>query len=207
MTRTKPGKIVIISSPSGGGKTSICRRLLSRTRKAAGWQFSVSYTTRDRRRGEKHGQQYYFVSPEEFDRKARWDFFAEHFRVHLYRYGTPRKPLEAVLKSGGVMILDVDVKGAKRLNKVYPDAITIFILPPSIKILRRRLTRRGTETSRQLKVRFENAKKEMRLYKKFEYAVINDNLDQATREVLSIIESHHCRVEKLKPEQIKQILG
>ena len=207
MSITKPGKIVIISSPSGGGKTSICRKLLSRSRKAAGWQFSVSYTTRSRRSGEKHGRQYYYISSEEFDRLADKDFFAEHFQVHLYKYGTPRKPLEKVLKSGGVMILDVDVKGAARIKKEYPDAITIFVLPPSIQTLRRRLRQRGTETKQQLKVRFENAINEMRLFKKFEYAVINHDLEKATKEVLSIINSHHCRVEKLKEEQIKKLLG
>lgn len=203
----KPGKIVIISSPSGGGKTSICRRLLSPSRRKQGWSFSVSYTTRAKRRGEVHGRQYYFVSKAEFDRMARADSFAEHFKVHLYNYGTPRKPLEKVLQHGGVMILDVDVQGAFKLKKEYPDAITIFVLPPSAAILRKRLRSRGTETPEQLKVRFENARNEMRLYRKFEYAVVNSDLDEATGQVLSIIESHHCRVENILPEQFDRILG
>lgn len=206
-TRIKPGRVVIISSPSGGGKSSICRKLLSRKRRGEGWQFSISYTTRARRPGERDGREYYFVSEEEFQKLVKKDFFAEHFPVHLYHYGTPRKPLDNVLHKGGVMILDVDVQGAFRLKKEYPDAITIFILPPSISELRHRLKRRGTETREQLRVRFENAKREMRLYNKFEYAVVNQDLDLATRQVLCIIEAHFCRTERLKGEQIKKITG
>jgi len=205
--RVKPGRVVIISSPSGGGKSSICRRLLSRKRRNDGWQFSVSYTTRSRRPGERNGREYFFVSEDEFQQLVKKNFFAEHFPVHLYHYGTPRKPLDNVRHNGGVMLLDVDVQGAFRLKKEYPDAITIFVLPPSITELRRRLKRRGTETREQLQVRFENAKREMRLYGRFEYAVVNQDLDLATRQVLCIIEAHFCRTERLKGEQIKKIAG
>lgn len=207
MKTTKPGKIVIISSPSGGGKTSICRRLLTAARKRQGWQFSVSYTTRQKRRGEKDGREYYFVSEEGYNRLSRAGFFAEHCRVHLYHYGTPREPLERAIKSGGVILLDVDVQGALKLRQEYPQAITVFVLPPSVTALRKRLKKRGTESKDQLKVRFENAKKEMKLYRKFKYAVINDNLSTAVRQVASIIGCHHCRAENLNPEQIKKITG
>ena len=164
MKRTKPGKIVIISSPSGGGKTSICRRLLSPARKRQGWRFSVSYTTREKRPGEKDGRAYYFVSDQEFGHLAQSGFFAEHCHVHLYHYGTPRRPLEQIIKQGGVMVLDVDVQGAVKLRNVYPQAITIFVLPPSVAALRTRLKRRGTESKEQLKVRFQNARREMKLF-------------------------------------------
>jgi guanylate kinase len=206
MKKTGKGTIVIISSPSGGGKTSICRRLLTPARRRRGWKFSVSYTTRQKRPGERNGREYHFVTPEQFDRLSRRGFFAEHCRVHLYHYGTPRKPLEQVLKKGGVMLLDVDVKGAFKLKRVYPQAITVFILPPSVAALRRRLKKRGTESPDQLRVRFENAKKEMRLYHRFEYAVINDDLDTAVQQVACIICSHQCRTENLDPEQIKRIV-
>jgi len=159
------------------------------------------------RRGEKNGREYYFVSKDEFDRLSRSGFFAEHFQVHQYRYGTPRRPLEKVLRSGGVMLLDVDVKGAFNLRQEYPQAITIFVLPPSVKALRKRLRKRGTESKDQLKVRFENAKKEMKLYRKFEYAVINDDLSTAVQQVASIINCHRCRTENLDPEQISKIAG
>ncbi|MEW6049950.1 MAG: guanylate kinase [Candidatus Zixiibacteriota bacterium] len=201
------GKIVIISSPSGGGKTSICRRLLSRSRRRQGWTFSVSYTTRKPRIGERNGREYVFVTEPQFDRKARAGFFAEHFRVHLYKYGTPRQPLEQIRRRGGVMLLDVDVNGAFRLRREFPDAITVFILPPSIAELKRRLRQRGTETAEQLRVRFENARKEMRLYHKFDYVVVNQELDVAVQDVLSIVRSHHCRVQSLSAEQIRNIIG
>jgi guanylate kinase len=207
MKRSKPGQIVIISSPSGGGKTSICRQLLRRRGKKEGWLFSISYTTREKRRGERSGREYYFVSKEEFSRLSRRRFFAEHCRVHLYHYGTPRGPLEQVLKWGGVMLLDVDIQGASKLKKVYPQAITIFILPPSKAALRRRLKRRGTESKEQLKVRFQNARREMKLFRKFEYTVINDDLNTAVRQVLSIIDSHPCLTQNLNKEQIATITG
>ncbi|UCD62770.1 MAG: guanylate kinase [Candidatus Zixiibacteriota bacterium] len=204
--KPKPGKIVVISSPSGGGKTSICRRLLTPARRQNGWTFSISYTTRRRRPSERNGREYYFVAEDKFRKLAAKNFFAEHFKVHLYRYGTPRRPLEKVIRSGGVIILDVDVQGAFRLKKTFPQAVTIFILPPSIPVLRRRLIRRGTETAEQRRVRFDNARKEIRLYKRFEYCVINDDLDTAVREVLGIITSHHCRTEHVPAEQIRKLL-
>ncbi|MEW6413476.1 MAG: guanylate kinase [Candidatus Zixiibacteriota bacterium] len=203
--KSKRGKIVVISSPSGGGKTSICRKLLSPARKSKGWRFSVSYTTRARRPGERNGREYVFVSEREFRDKVKANYFAEHFKVHLYHYGTPRKPLEQAVNSGGVILLDVDVQGAFRIKKEYPEAVTIFILPPSTSMLRKRLRRRGTETAEQLKVRFDNARKEMSLYRKFEYAVINEDLDTAVSEVLSIINCHHCRTENIKEEQIRKL--
>jgi len=203
----QPGRIVIISSPSGGGKTSICQRLLSPARKKKGWQFSISYTTREKRRGERNGREYHFINNEEFNRLAKSGFFAEHCCVHQYRYGTPRLPLEEVIRQGSVMVLDVDVKGAFKLRKVYPRAITVFVLPPSVAALRKRLKRRGTESKEQLKVRFQNARREMKLFRRFEYVVINDDLNTAVRQVLSIIDSHRCRTKNLDMEQIVKITG
>lgn len=188
--KKKSGKIVIISSPSGGGKTSICRKLLTPSRKKSGWKFSLSYTTRLKRAGEVNKREYVFVSEEKFKELAKAGFFAEHCVVHKYHYGTPRRPLENTLKKGGVMLLDVDVQGAFKLKKTYPEAITIFILPPSLKELKSRLLKRGTETIEQLKVRFENAKKEMKLKSKFEYNVINEDLKTAVKEVIDIIKNH-----------------
>src|SRR5512138_1138671 len=114
----------------------------------------------------------------------------EHFRVHQYNYGTPREPLERVRSRGGVMVLDVDIQGAFRLREEYPDAIMIFILPPSIAALRRRLKQRGTETREQLRIRFERAKQEMQAFDRFDYVVVNKELEVAVRQVLSIIDAH-----------------
>ena len=199
------GKIVIISSPSGGGKTSICKKLLSTHRRKKGWRFSISYTTRQKRPNERDGREYYFVSEKKFKALAKEDYFAEYCRVHLYYYGTPREPLEKAVKDGGVMILDVDVQGAFKLKKEYPEAITIFVLPPSIEELKKRLKARGTESREQLKVRFENAKKEMQHFNKFEYCVINQELEVAVKNVLCAINSHHLRSEFLSMEQKRKL--
>jgi guanylate kinase len=172
----KKGKIVIISSPSGGGKTTICRELI---RKNKTWRFSVSYTTREKRKGEIHGRQYYFVDREEFKKLRDKDFFAESERVHLYYYGTPRKQLEQVVRKGEVIILDVDVKGAASIKKKYPEALSLFIRPPSIIELKRRLKQRGTETKEQLKVRLQNAIKENQKYNRFDYIIVNKDINEA----------------------------
>ncbi|MDF1544867.1 MAG: guanylate kinase [bacterium] len=205
--KKKQGKIVIISSPSGGGKTSICRKLLSASRKKKGWTFSVSTTTRARRKGERDGREYNFVDDKTFRDLIRKDYFAEHFKVHLYRYGTPRTALDSTIKKGGVLLLDVDTQGAFRLKKEYPEAITIFVLPPSVRALKQRLSARGTETREQLRVRFENALSEMRLYNRFEYVVVNDSLQTAVDQVIGIVEAHPCRTENLDRELIKRIVG
>lgn len=201
------GQVVIISSPSGGGKTSICNRLMTSERRRRGWQFSISYTTRQRRPGEQNDREYHFVDEQSFRALKRKGEFAEDCRVHLYYYATPRKPLDRIIKNGGVMLLDVDVQGARKLRRRYSEAITIFILPPSRQELRKRLTKRGTETEEQKRVRFENASKEMKLYKDFEYVVVNDSLDTAVDDVLSIIRAHPCRTQFVKKEEIRHIVG
>ena len=206
---TKPGKTLIISSPSGGGKTSICRKLLSPARKRQGWTFSTSFTTREPRRGERNGREYVFVTDRQFDVPVAKGFFAEYFKVHLYKYGTPRKPIEQVRCRGGVMLLDVDVQGASRLKKEFSDAISIFVLPPSQAVLRKRLRRRGTETREQLKVRLDNALREMQTFGsyKFDYVVVNKELGKAIKQVLCIVEAHQCRFDRCDPEQIRKITG
>lgn len=123
------------------------------------------------------------------------DFFAEHFSVHLYDYGTPRGPVDKVISHGGIMLLDVDVQGARRLKREYNDAVTIFIKPPSEEALRQRLQQRGTETKDQLRIRFENARDEMKMHSEFDFVVINDDLNRATREVLSIIDGTVAKLE------------
>jgi len=203
MKRIK-GKIVIISSPSGGGKSSICRKLLKKNKD---WHFSISYTTRPPRKDETDGVEYHFVSHSEFQKSKNKDAFAESCQVHRFLYGTPRKPLEKILYSGGVILLDVDVKGAKKLKSQYPQAVTIFILPPSGAELKRRLKKRGTEDDKHLRIRRKRALSEMKLYKRFDYVVINKDLETAVNEVEMIIKSFHCRLKYLDAEQINRIVG
>lgn len=180
------GKVVIISSPSGGGKTTICRELLKRNRS---WRFSISYTTRPRRRSEADGREYYFVSPEEFIRLRRRRFFAETARVHLHYYGTPRGPLGEAIRKGRVILLDVDVKGAASIRRHYPQALSIFILPPSKAELKRRLKRRGTETRDQLRVRLQNAIAEMDRFNRFDFVIVNKNINEAVTAADHMIKS------------------
>lgn len=209
MTRyPQGGLLLILSSPSGGGKTSICRQLLTPSRRKQGWRFSVSYTTRARRVGERNGREYFFVDESEFDQMSAADKFAEHFQVHLYKYGTPSEPIERARRMGGVMVLDVDVKGAQALKKKYPDAAAIFILPPSVSALRKRLRRRGTETREQLRIRFENAREEMRHFPEFgfDYLVVNDRLDDAVAQVLAIVSAHRCRLAAYSKEQLARLI-
>jgi len=200
------GKIVIISSPSGGGKSSICRKLL-KDHKKDNWQFSVSTTTRPARKNETDGIEYNFVSHADFLKLKKKNEFAESCQVHRYYYGTSRKPLDKILKKGGVMLLDVDVKGAKKLKEQFPDAVTIFILPPSKAELTKRLKRRGTEDNTHLKIRRKRALSEMKLFRRFEYVVINKDLKSAVDEVDMIIKSLHCRQRNLNLEQINRIVG
>jgi len=217
-----PGKIIVISSPSGVGKTSICQGILTEPRKAEGWRFSISYTTRKKRPTETDGREYFFVSSEKFDELAQKDFFAEHFQVHLYKYGTPRTMIEETIKEGGLLLLDVDLQGALAIKSDYPDAVTFFILPPSITAWGSRLTKRGTETDEQLKVRFKNARDEVKSYQEFEHLIINDQLNLAIEEILCIITSSevvgnsvpHQEIEaivnpiiNLSEEQIDEIIG
>lgn len=204
--KSNMGKIVIISSPSGGGKSSICRRLLIKNKKA-NWQFSISYTTRPPRKNETDGIEYNFVTHARFQQLKKRNEFAEFCQVHRYYYGTSRKPLEKVLKKGGVMLLDVDVKGARKLKEQFPEAITIFILPPGKLELKKRLQKRGTEDNKHLRIRRKRALSEMKLYKRFEYVVINKDLKTAVDEVDMIIKSLHCRQRNLNLEQINRIVG
>jgi guanylate kinase len=180
------GKTVIISSPSGGGKTTICRRLLRRNPR---WKFSVSYTTRPKRSGELNGREYCFVGQSEFIRLRNEGFFAETARVHLHYYGTPKKPIEDTIRKGKIMLLDVDVKGAARLKKKYPKSLSIFILPPSKAELKRRLKRRGTETKAQLAIRLNNAIAELEKHNRFDYVIINKNINEAVAAADHMIKS------------------
>ncbi len=199
------GKIVILSSPSGGGKTSLTRKLLKK-HKRDGWTFSISVTTRPMRPNEKDGREYHFRSRKEFAKIRRRGNFAESCVVHGHLYGTPREPIEKIYQKGGVILLDVDVKGAFKIKKAFPQAVSIFIVPPSTKELRRRLKARGTETAEQLKIRLNRSLAEMELFRRFDYTVINDDLDEATKLVDCIIHSFQARKKSLDFEYIESII-
>ena len=177
---------IILSAPSGGGKTTIARRLL-KERDDLG--YSVSCTTRQARPTEKEDIDYHFLTPDEFQKHIDHGDFAEWAEVHGNRYGTLKSAISKVLKSGRHVILGIDVQGARRLRDVYKDAVTVFVLPPSAEVLLQRLKKRKTESPQQLAARLDSALQELRAVEEYEYVVVNDDLDHAVRQVGSIIDA------------------
>ena len=177
---------IILSAPSGGGKTTIARRLLQ-DRTDVG--YSVSCTTRKARPTERDNVDYHFLSRKKFlERRARGEF-AECAEVHGNLYGTLREEISRVLRSGRHVILDIDVQGARQLRTAFPDVVTVFVLPPSAEVLVKRLRRRKTESRQQLAARLDSALQELRAVEEYEYVVVNDDLDHAVRQVGSIIDA------------------
>lgn len=184
------GILFIISSPSGGGKGTLIREILKSVPNIG---YSVSYTTRKMRSGEVHGKDYFFVSPIEFKEKVKANKFLEFATVHGNFYGTSVKQVENELENGRDIILEIDVQGAEILIKKMPAAVSIFILPPSYKVLRERLIARQTESDAYLALRLKNAKPEVESFAEFEYVVINDEIKQATNELKSIITAERLK--------------
>ncbi len=171
------GILVIVSSPSGAGKTTLTRRLLKEFPKLT---FSVSYTTRAIRPGETDGTDYHFVSHEVFDQMVERGEFAEHFFVHGNHYGTAKAPVESALSAGRDMIFDVDWQGGAALSKQWPaDCLKIFILPPDLKILAQRLRSRATDSDEVIERRLRKALEELGHYNEYEHLIVNDDLERA----------------------------
>jgi guanylate kinase len=177
---------VILSSPSGGGKTTIAQQLLS-LRKDLG--YSVSCTTRPPREGELNGRDYHFLAVEKFKRGQDAGEFAESAEVHGHLYGTLRAEVARVLSSGRHVIMDIDVQGAQQFSAAFPESVLIFILPPSADALIERLTARGTEDAKSLIRRFRSAKEELKSIDLYEYVVVNDRIDSAVAAISSIIDA------------------
>jgi guanylate kinase len=180
------GDLFIVSSPSGGGKTTLIRRLLADP-PGAPLHFSVSHTTRPRRAGETEGREYYFVTVDEFQRMVQRDEFLEHNEVHDNIYGTSRREVLPRLAAGEDVVLDIDVQGARDVRRVYPDAVSIFIVPSSPAELERRLTTRGLDGPEAIRKRLINAAKEIEQAPEFQYVIVNDELDRAILELQSIV--------------------
>ena len=182
----KKGSVVIITAPSGAGKTTIYREVLERNRDLV---FSVSYTTRNRRPGEVDGQDYYYVDKKTYGEKKKRADFDDWANVHGELYGTDRFQLEHCIEQGKICILDVDVQGALNVMKKYPLALTVFIQPPSLDELDKRLRKRGTENGEEIKLRLLNAKKELEYSRYFKYIIVNDNLESAVSKLEQVISS------------------
>ncbi|HEY6219244.1 MAG TPA: guanylate kinase [Gemmatimonadaceae bacterium] len=177
---------IILSSPSGAGKTTIAKALLDR-RSDIG--YSVSCTTRSPRPGEVEGKDYYFLNRSEFIRRMEQGAFAESAEVHGNLYGTLKSEIERVLKSGRHVLMDVDIQGAALLRRAFPSVVTIFILPPSGEVMLDRLRRRKAENKEQIVRRLESALQELQAVEQYEYVVINDVLEESVRRVESIVDA------------------
>lgn len=186
--------VVVISGPSGAGKSSFVKALLRGN--GGDLVYSVSATTRPRRAHEAEGKDYFFLTRDEFQRRVKAGDFVEHAQVHGEWYGTLRSQIERVLESGRNVLLDVDVQGGRAVRRAYPDAVLIFVLPPSMEDLEARLRARATDHEDHIKVRLENARREMALAREYDYAVVNDDLETATRRVLAIVEAERCRASR-----------
>ena len=181
------GKIFILSGPSGSGKTTIYRRLLASPGLKNCLVKSISVTTRPKRLGEVHGRDYIFVSRKMFEYKKRSGHFLESMKVFDNYYGTPKKNVLSHLKAGQNVLLCIDVKGAKVVSRVFPEAIKIFIKAPSLAILKKRLEARGSESREHLQLRFETAREELKEAKDYQYVVVNDRIDDCYAKVEGII--------------------
>jgi guanylate kinase len=178
------GNLIIISSPSGGGKGTLIKEIL---RSTPGIGYSVSYTTRAPREGEEHGRDYLFVSYQEFSDLIKQNEFLEYAEVHGNFYGTSKTRVNDEIENGRDVILEIDVQGADSIIKDFSDAVSIFILPPSFEVLRDRLTARATETQENLTLRLKNSFGEVQKYKEFGYIVVNDEKTKATNDLRNII--------------------
>ena len=184
------GQLFIISGPSGVGKGTIAQRLLA----DMDITFSVSMTTRAPRPGEVDGKDYFFVTDEEFDKTIAENGFLEYAGKFGNRYGTPLKPILEKLNTGHDVLLDIDIQGAISVKKSYPKGVFIFILPPSMAELRKRITGRGTETPESLRKRLGKALEEISYIDKYDYCIVNGELEEAINRVKAILVAEHSRV-------------
>ena len=194
LNKKRKGKLFIISAPSGAGKTTLCQAVLASLSQLVP---SISYTTRPPRKGEVSGKDYNFVSVEKFKEMIKTHAFAEWAIVHGHYYGTSKSLIEHHMQEGRDVLLSIDIQGADKLRKVYGDAVSIFIEPPSLEELKKRLTDRKSDSETTIQKRLDVAKKEMAVASSYQFQVVNDEFEKALRELISIIESQrgpqgHC---------------
>lgn len=188
--QNREGNLFIFAAPSGGGKTSLVKALLAKDDHLT---LSVSHTTRQARPGEIDGQHYHFVSVEEFEQMVDNGEFLEHARVFDNLYGTNRNTVALQLAKGQDVVLDIDWQGARQIKRAFPDSGMIFIIPPSVETLRKRLTGRGQDSAEVIERRMRDARAEISHWAEFDYLVVNDIFDNALLELQAIIEDHRNR--------------
>jgi guanylate kinase len=190
----KPGLTVVISSPSGTGKTTICHRLI---KDYDDYQFSVSATTRMPRGREKNGVDYYFMAEDNFLKAKADGKFIETARYLDHWYGTPLEPLKRAMDKGKIILLDIDIQGGKSIKRAIPGAVTIFLVPPGLTVLKKRLKGRKTEDLLSIKKRLTMSIKEICVWPKYDYLVVNDNLEQAVTDVNRIVCAERLKTSRL----------
>ncbi len=193
------GMLIVVSSPSGGGKGTLIRRVL---KEVPNLGYSVSFTTRAPRTGETNGVDYFFISLEEFEKGIAAQRFLEWARVHGNFYGTAHEQIEHELTEGRDIILEIDVQGAKSVRQLVPEALSVFILPPTYEVLRERLTARGSERPDDLALRLRNARTEVLHYSEFDYVIVNDKADTAAAQLASIVYAERAR--RTRQESVAQ---
>ena len=196
------GSFIVVSAPSGTGKSSICRRLLQA---CPGIKFSVSYTTRAPRPGEVNGTDYFFVSRAEFQRRIKQGEFTEWTENFGNLYGTSRKNMQEFLLQGNDVLLDIEPRGAKKIKQNFRGGIFVFVLPPSREELLKRLEGRGHETKEIIAARFARAEDELKEISWYDYIIFNDNLDKAANQLMAIYTAQQCKRSRLRTK-IKKIM-
>ena len=185
-----PGNLFVVAAPSGAGKSSLVKALMEIDSHISP---SVSHTTRDPRGQEKHGREYYFVSDGEFDALIAQNAFFEWAHVHSKRYGTSRMAIESRLEKGEDVILEIDFQGAYQIKKLFPDAVLIFILPPSLEELRSRIERRGEDTTDSIELRMQNAREEIDQARNFDFVIINELFERAVFDLKAIAHAQRLK--------------
>ena len=196
------GNLIVVSAPSGAGKSSIAERVLGRLERL---RYSISCTTRRARGSEVDGREYYFVSAAEFEQHRQRGDFLECAEVHGYLYGTLESHVRELLEQGNDVMLDIDVQGAEQVRQRVPEAVTVFILPPSGEALAQRLRSRNLNDPSDIERRLRNAVNEVRLYDRFKYVIVNEDLDQASAVLEAIIIAERHRPER-QSERAKSII-
>ena len=187
MEQRTQGRLIVISAPSGAGKTTLCDAVIKHFDSLL---YSISHTTRAPRRGEINGKDYFFISEDEFKENIKHNNWVEWAKVHGHYYGTHASFIKDNLSQGKDVLLDIDVQGAEQIIRQFPETITIFIMPPSFNVLKRRLESRGTDTRSAIEQRLQNAQKEIDKKDMYQHVIINDDLEKATNELISILDEN-----------------